>query len=198
MINGNRATERIQGIGKVIFVERKKQGLTQKQLADRVEMSHSYISQVERGLIIPSLSVLRELSVGLNIPMSALFDSYQRSGKLSRRIPLQIVRKEERLTLIHPGSTAKNELLLPEFNINFSITWITFPPHSKTKPIGNWMLNGQFHAVVVSGEIVFNFCSESYILKRGDAFLYDVSMDHDFANEKDEIAELILYTMPDL
>ena len=188
--------ERIQDLGKVILSERKKQGLTQKQLADRLGISHSYISQVERGLILPSLSVLRELSAGLNIPVSVLFNSSQKSGKWNGRIPIQIVRKEERLTLIYPGSSAKNELLLPEFNLNFSITWLTFPPHSKTKPIGNYMLNGQFHAVVVSGELIFNFCSESYKLRRGDAFLYDVSMDHNFVNEEDEIAELILYTMP--
>ena len=53
-------------VGKLIFGLRKEKGMTQKQLADAMNISDKAISKWERGLGCPDVSLLRELSVVLN------------------------------------------------------------------------------------------------------------------------------------
>lgn len=53
---------------------RKSEGLTVTALADKVGVSESYISQLERGLADPSVSLLRRLAWALHTSVSAFFD----------------------------------------------------------------------------------------------------------------------------
>ena len=53
---------------------RKQQNLTMKELAREAGMSISYISQVERGEIDPSLSSLRKIASVLQVPLYLLLD----------------------------------------------------------------------------------------------------------------------------
>ena len=46
---------------------RKKQGLTQEQLAEKVDITLEYISQIERGLKIPSMQVFIKLVEVLDV-----------------------------------------------------------------------------------------------------------------------------------
>ena len=48
-------------IGTKINQLRKKNGLTQEELADRCELSKGFISQVERGLTSPSIATLIDI-----------------------------------------------------------------------------------------------------------------------------------------
>lgn len=54
-------------VGKLIFDLRKERGMTQKQLADSMNISDKTISKWERGLGCPDISLLRELSEVLNV-----------------------------------------------------------------------------------------------------------------------------------
>ena len=48
-------------VGKLIFERRRECGLTQKQLADKMNISDRTISKWERGLGCPDISLLHEL-----------------------------------------------------------------------------------------------------------------------------------------
>ena len=54
-------------VGKLILRLRKEHGLTQKQLADKMNLSDRTISKWERGLGCPDISLLHELSDVLNV-----------------------------------------------------------------------------------------------------------------------------------
>lgn len=54
-------------IGEVINQERKKSGLTLKQLSSKAEISCSYLCDIEKGRSTPSLNTLKKISVGLGI-----------------------------------------------------------------------------------------------------------------------------------
>ena len=54
-------------VGKLILRLRKEHGLTQKQLADKMNLSARTISKWERGLGCPDISLLHELSDVLNV-----------------------------------------------------------------------------------------------------------------------------------
>lgn len=55
--------------GKFISTNRKKQGLSQKELAEQLHISDKAISKWERGLSFPDISMLIPLSEILNISL---------------------------------------------------------------------------------------------------------------------------------
>jgi len=59
-------------VGKLIFGLRKEKGMTQKQLADAMNISDKAISKWERGLGCPDVSLLRKLSEVLNVDIEKI------------------------------------------------------------------------------------------------------------------------------
>ena len=59
-------------VGKLIFGLRKEKGMTQKQLADAMNISDKTISKWERGLGCPDVSLLRGLSEVLNVDIEKI------------------------------------------------------------------------------------------------------------------------------
>jgi transcriptional regulator with XRE-family HTH domain len=75
-------------LGKRIHLFRKQNGLTQAALADRVKISNEFMSGIERGAKLPSLSTLEKLAAALRVNLKDLFNfdqtSYRRVQSLSR------------------------------------------------------------------------------------------------------------------
>ena len=61
-------------IGKFIAECRKKQNLTQIQLAEKLNITDRAVSKWERGMNLPDISLLQELSDILNINVTELLD----------------------------------------------------------------------------------------------------------------------------
>ncbi|HAF71129.1 TPA: hypothetical protein DCL37_07305 [Candidatus Acetothermia bacterium] len=62
----------LEGIGARIRALRRKKGLTLNELASRCQLSASFLSQVERGMISPSIVSLYRICQVLEIPISHL------------------------------------------------------------------------------------------------------------------------------
>src|SRR5687768_16951151 len=64
-----------QTIGQILRALRQGKGLTQKQLASKIqgEVDYSYIGKIERGEQLPSLKMLERLSNALAVPLSSFF-----------------------------------------------------------------------------------------------------------------------------
>jgi len=60
-------------IGKTIKLIRTLKGLKQKELSEKINVSHNYLSAVENEKKEPSLIFLNRLSEVLNVPMSFFF-----------------------------------------------------------------------------------------------------------------------------
>lgn len=60
-------------IGKFISENRKKQHLTQEQLAERLNISKNAVSKWERGLNLPDVSIMQDLCNMLHITLNELF-----------------------------------------------------------------------------------------------------------------------------
>ena len=61
-----------EALGAFIRQQRKRDGLSLRQLAERTNLSNPYLSQVERGLHQPSVRVLRAISEALNLSAETL------------------------------------------------------------------------------------------------------------------------------
>ncbi len=60
--------------GKIIFELRREKGMTQKQLADAINISDKTVSKWERGLGCPDVSLLSELSEVLEVNVEKLLE----------------------------------------------------------------------------------------------------------------------------
>jgi transcriptional regulator with XRE-family HTH domain len=86
-------------IGKNIKLYRKQKKLTQSELAERANMSRSYLADIERDRYNPSVETLKSIAEALNIPVSLLLDEPESFDDLSN--------KEQPITL--PSLTSKEE-----------------------------------------------------------------------------------------
>ena len=65
-------TAQLEAMGAFIRAQRQTAGLSLRDLAGRTHVSNAYLSQIERGLHEPSLSVLRAVAAALGVPVEAL------------------------------------------------------------------------------------------------------------------------------
>ena len=69
-------------IGDKIREYRKNHGYTQKELSERLEVSRSYLSDVENGRVRGSIEFMSRVSIVLNIPITDLIDFDFKSGDM--------------------------------------------------------------------------------------------------------------------
>lgn len=67
-------------IGKIVRQERLEQGWTQEELAEKTDMSPSFIGQIERGVKVVSLDTLERLSQVFGLKSA---DFFRKKGALS-------------------------------------------------------------------------------------------------------------------
>ncbi|HKT73237.1 MAG TPA: helix-turn-helix transcriptional regulator [Steroidobacteraceae bacterium] len=66
---------------------RKRRGLTQDELAEKIDRTGDAVSQLERGKSLPSFETLERLAVALDVPIRDFFD-VSRSVESSQRTKL--------------------------------------------------------------------------------------------------------------
>ena len=62
----------LDALGALIRAQRVTAGLSLRDLAERTKVSNAYLSQIERGLHEPSISVLDAIAAALDVPLEAL------------------------------------------------------------------------------------------------------------------------------
>ena len=83
-----------QKIGTLLLTLRKEQGLTQRQLAERIHVSDKTISKWERGLGCPDVSLLHDLSKALGVNtetiLSGNLETNRKDGGNMKRIKFYV------------------------------------------------------------------------------------------------------------
>lgn len=74
----------LEALGALIRAQRMRAGLSLRDLSQRTHVSNAYLSQVERGLHEPSLSVLKAVADALEVPLESLL---ARAGVLADEPP---------------------------------------------------------------------------------------------------------------
>lgn len=73
-------------IGEKIKIHRKKAGLTQVVLAEKANMSRSYLADLERNRYNPSLDTLTAIAEALNINVSNLLDEEEKENSFEPKL----------------------------------------------------------------------------------------------------------------
>jgi quercetin dioxygenase-like cupin family protein len=96
-------------IGRSIRVLRRRQGLTLVQLATKAELSHPFLSQLERGLARPSMSSLHRLAQALGTTQPALMSMAADDGAaLTPDGRVSLVTAGSGVPVDNPGGVARS------------------------------------------------------------------------------------------
>lgn len=164
-------------IGEKIRGKRTQRGYSLRQLADSTGFTPSFLSQVERGLAMPSIMSLRKLAEALEVP---IFYFLIDDGEERR-----VVRKNDRKVLNFPESHLTFELLTPGLNHKIEMITARLEPGAATcdRKLSH---PGEECVLVVEGTMQIEIDEDIYILEEGDSIYYFSSIPHRIVNISDE------------
>ena len=150
-----------------------------RTLAERTQLSPSFISQFERGLTNASVSSLMRMADAVGVPMAALFEDSAASRPT-------VLRAAVRPKVSTPSGLAKY-LITRQPLQHLEIYAGEFDPGSST---GTAYVHEDSQEVflVVSGELVVELDDVPHLLRTGDSIEYQSSTPHSVRNPGSEPA----------
>lgn len=145
---------------------RKARGLTLSEVAIRLGRSVGWVSQVERGLSVPSLGDLRALADLFGVPLS-LFFAHDVADEAERGV---IVRAGRRRILGTSDSGLVEELLSPDLGGSFELLRSVFAPGAELAAAANRPTEEAGY--VVSGRFDIEISGNWHHLSEGDSFRF--------------------------
>ena len=151
-------------IGEKIKRQRKEMGLSLRDLAEKVGLTASFLSQIERDQASPSIDSLRKISRALDVPVFYFL--------LEREGPSPVVRRKQRRQLTLPDSKITYQLLTPNFNRKMGVILATLDPEDGEVPLVHYQHTEEC-IFVLEGELEVVLGNEVHHLLAGDAIYFD-------------------------
>lgn len=170
-------------IGKEIRNIRKKKKITMVELAKLTDFSQSYLSQVERGKINPSVGALQKISHAFGIPMAHFFENKMSPEK--DKSSVTVVHANERKELVYPQSGVEYQLLTPNLKGKLEILYITAEPGGDTGQ-DRFTHDGEECGFIIQGKMEITVGNDTHILRPGDSVTFSSNEPHSWKNISDE------------
>ncbi|MBS0908429.1 helix-turn-helix domain-containing protein [Tatumella sp. JGM118] len=165
---------------------RKSRNLTISELAARGGVSAGAISQIERNLSNPTVRILEQLRVVLNVPLTAFLDSEEYDPPGAEHY----VRRLQDRPGFHVGKRGiAKELLSPKGDHQLQFMMIDIPPQIRSDEV----LTGQGEkaGLVIEGELTLEIEGNTTILYPGDSFQFKSSLRHNVFNHTHSGAKVL-------
>jgi transcriptional regulator with XRE-family HTH domain len=184
------AGHEVSHIGPRLRAQRESVGLSLRELARRIGVSASLISQIERDKVNPSVSTLYALVRELGLGMGDLFSTGE-PAPAARAGPGHRVTAEER-AVISLASGVTWERLTPTPDASVEFLRVIYDVGSESCPEDSLMRHGgREYGFVTGGRLGVQVGFERYDLGPGDAISFDSSSPHRLWTIGDEPAEAI-------
>ncbi|MCJ7788808.1 MAG: helix-turn-helix domain-containing protein [Candidatus Atribacteria bacterium] len=165
-------------LGFQIRKKREEKGITLTKAAKEMKFSPSLLSQIERGIVAPSLSTLRTIADYLNSTIGVLLGEriskenavVTREGNGNRSI---ILGKGVKLNILSP-SNANLEFMYDEYEVN-SCTGDKLYQHE-----------GEECAFILEGKLEINLNGKKIVLNKGDFIWFLSTIPHKIKNLSDK------------
>jgi transcriptional regulator with XRE-family HTH domain len=152
-------------------------GISLRELARRLNVSASLLSQVERGLAQPSVSTLWALVCELGLSLDALFAP---SVERDDRTEAVVVRADERRVIDLDGGV-RWEQLTPARDPQVDFAFVTYEPHDGSVPEQASAIHpGREYGYLLSGRLSIDIASHTYELSPGDSIVFESDRPHRF------------------
>ncbi|WP_256815798.1 helix-turn-helix domain-containing protein [Cytobacillus sp. Bac17] len=178
MINDiNQSELPVEIIGGKIRSKRKTLQLTVDEVAERIGLSQSMVSQIERGKAKPSLDTLWKLSILFDVPLSFFFEGIEKQSVIvSRRGEQEILKMRHK--------NVQYRVLAPLTGRKIEFFEITVDP-DKGEELQLYPHKGEEGGMVIKGELEVIIGTQRYLLKQGDSIYFDSTNPHAFRNPGD-------------
>jgi transcriptional regulator with XRE-family HTH domain/quercetin dioxygenase-like cupin family protein len=203
-------------LGQRLREAREQKGIGLRELARRLGVSASRISQIETGKTEPSIntlfSIVSELELSVN---EIVFDSRQDAGPVleavavpardgpvsaapgdaSGRSDSPVVRKGSRIAIsLESGVSWQRLTAQPDHNVDF--LYLRYPPGSESTPADSLMRhNGAEYGYILRGRLQVTLGFDSYEIGPGDTIAFDCTQPHRFATLGDETVEAVWFVV---
>ena len=178
-------------IGHQIRDLRRAKGVTLQNMADKIERSVGYISQIERGVSALPIPLLQSISEVLGVKITWFFhsDNPQALEELGH-----IVRADARRQLSFAGTGIHEELLSPGLSGSLLMLLTTFGPlaASDQQPRKR---QGEEAGFLQSGELLLTIGAQKFHLNAGDSFSMSADETHELSNPSEVDDAVIVWVI---
>ena len=168
-------------VGSRLRAERERLGISLRELARRVGVSPSLVSQIELDRVNPSVSTLYALVTELGMTMSDVFGDARPGDSVVR--PLRggdgLAERPETRRVINLASGVRWERLTPQSDSEVEFLYVTYPVGAESCPEDALMTHGgREYGYVTSGTLGVRVGFEEYELEPGGSIAFDSSSPH--------------------
>jgi transcriptional regulator with XRE-family HTH domain len=185
-------------LGSRLRAERERRGLTLRELARRLAVSPSLVSQIETGKTQPSVRTLYAIVTELDVSLDELFAAD--AGEGGPAVPLRTagqdtrapegsghVQRADARDVIDLGSGVRWERLTTWNDRDVEFLCAIYEPGGSSSPDGSLMRHsGREFGIVLSGKLGVKVGFEEYVLGVGDSIAFDSSVPHRLHNDGTE------------
>jgi len=176
-------------VGDRLRAIRRLRRITLKTVAERAELSESFLSQVERGRANASVASLKRISAALGVNVADLFEP---NGSMSRP---RVLRREARPTLAF-GTLGQKFMLTPRPLEHLQVILGEFDAGGSTGDEAYTHGDSEELLVVLAGIVSLQLGTEIFELSTGDSIDYRSSTPHRLTNIGGDRAEVMWIISP--
>lgn len=202
------------GLGPRLRFARKQRDMSVRELAGRVGCSASLLSQVERGLSVPSVGVLYSLATVLQWSLDHLLFGAGPGDQSQRVLPgigeqaggngepafahAGVVQRAASRRVIDMASGVRWERLTPSSNPRADFLEVIYSPGGHSTDQRRAIRHeGYEYGLVVKGVLQANIGFETYELRQGDSIAFDSTTPHEYLNKTDDFVHAIWVVLHD-
>lgn len=177
-------------IGERIKKKRNEKGFSLRELAGKVDLSASFLSQIEQGKASPSIENLKKIANYLEVKVSYLIEEEDEAlGSFH-------IKKEDR-KYVESIDSKTSIALLTSSKIEKNMEPIMY----EIKPGGEsgrgfFNHNGEEFIYIVEGTLDIYIEDQLTTLNEGDSFYFKSSLNHRFKNNGKKLTKAILIVTP--
>ena len=159
-------------VGQKLRMLRRERNRTQQELAERCEVTKSFLSKIENGKAMPSLGTLSKLAAELGVPLSDLVSEGTTDTRWqhdrAEEVRSGMVHVNQGYQIFPFADHLKNKKIQPFF---YEVHKGEISPHHNAH-------KGEEFFYILEGEMRFLLGEQEHILKQGDGFYFHSSQEH--------------------
>ena len=170
--------------------------MSARTLARALGISPSAVSQIERGVLQPSVSRLIAMTDALGVPLAAVFDTS--SDPVAETIATVggfALQRADQASVVTLETGVTFRRLSPGRTPGVDYFESTYPPGSTAHDEGSLFRHDGYEVgTIISGELTIDFDEERVVLRAGDAISYPCSRPHRLHNTgtEDTVAQWLI------
>ena len=189
-------------IGERLRRERAERGLSLRELARRLDVSPSLVSQIETGKIQPSVRTLYAMVSELGVSLDDVFHAEpsvrierKHGSAVSTLLPGESaghVQRAESRPVVDLESGVRWERLSARNEPGVEFLMTVYPPRSESGPADGLVRHtGREFGIVLKGTLSLTVGFDEYTLEPGDSVFFDSTVPHRLHNDGEETVEAV-------